>query len=179
MKSYYRVNWTFLFAVLSAFGFSDKCVTLFKGIVSCCQFSILVNSETCGFITAKQGLRQGDPLSPAIFILMNEWFSRGINDLIQKNPSMFYHIPKGLCISHLAYVDDCILICNGKKTNLEMLKMCLLKYESVSGQKINVIKSGFIAEKLANSGQIASCLGFYSMLFPFNYLGAPICKGKK
>lgn len=61
-----------------------------------------------------------------------------------------------------------------------MLKLCafLLNYEKQTGQKINLSKSGFIAGKRANSPVISQSLQISELTFPFQYLGAPISKGR-
>lgn len=156
--------------MLQAFGFSEQSIGLIKRIVSKCYFSILVDGEAYGFITATQGLRQGDQLSPALFILMNEVFSRGINVLFERNPSMYFHIPRSLEVSHLAYADDCILFCNGKKTNLQQLNKFLSNYEDSTEQKISLNNSGFVAGKATDSDAISLLLGIPSMSFLFTYL---------
>lgn len=110
---------------------------------------------------------------------MNDFLSRGLNDLFLKNPTMYFHIPKCLHVTHLDYADDCIIFCNGKFNNLRKLKLYLEQYETISGQKVNLQKSGFIAVKDANVNNIISSLVMSPMSFPFTYIGAPICKGRK
>ena len=179
MKAYDRVNWDFLVHVLSSFGFNSGFTHLLMRIVSACQYSLLINGEVCGFIHATQGLRQGDPLSPALFILMNEYLSRSLNSLFERNPQMFFKVPKGLPVSHLDYADDCIIFCNGGAGNLTKLKVFLTEYENQTGQKVNLSKSGFLPGKRANVGTIGNILGMQAMSFPFIYLGAPIVKGRQ
>lgn len=163
--------------MLVSCGFHSQWIQWIMCIVSSCQYSILVNGAPCGFILAKMGLRQGDPLSPALFVLMNEYLSTALNPLFNANPAMHYKVSKGMHISHLAYADDCIVFCNGSLESLEKLKSYLLKYESQTGQKINMNKSVCLPGKRANFEVISSTLDMPLMTFPFTYLGAPISKG--
>ena len=79
---------------------------------------------------------------------------------------LFYHIPKGLQISHLAYADDCVIFCNGTKDSVLKIKHFLKHYESCSGHKINLEKSAFLSGKRANLNVLTECLGMAKMDFP-------------
>ena len=124
-------------------------------------------------------LRQGDPLSPSLFILMAEYLSRGIINLYQKNPCMYYK-NKGLFpLSHLSYADDCIIFCNGQKKSIETLMNFLKAYESVSGQRINDNKNIFLPGQNVNSMEIRRQSGYDQGSLPLQYLGIPLYIGKK
>lgn len=73
MKAYDRVHWSFLSTVLTSFGFDSNWIQLVMSIVSSFHYSLLINGESCGFIKSNKGLRQGDPPSPALFVLMSEF----------------------------------------------------------------------------------------------------------
>lgn len=78
-KAYDKVNWRFLFKTLEAFGFSSSWVNwIFRWIV-CPRFSILINDTTHELFGASRGLRQWDPLSPFLFILMAEALGQAIS----------------------------------------------------------------------------------------------------
>lgn len=106
-----------------------------------CHFGIIVNGVAKGFIHSEHGLRQGDPLSLALFVLAGEYLSRGLNDLFKKNPSLYFDTKKGLQVSHLAYADDLILFTKGSKDGLKKIMNLFRHYEAVSGQKVNLTKS--------------------------------------
>lgn len=147
-------------------------------IVSQCYYSLLLNGNSVGFIKANKGLRQGDPLFPALFILMSEYLSKSLNVLFENNPQMYYCVPRGIAISHLSYAHDCIVFCNGSILNVLKLQIFLMTYERETGQRINLSKSGVLAGKRANFALIIETLNMSSMTFPFSYLGAPIFKGR-
>ncbi|KAL6570158.1 hypothetical protein OROMI_014672 [Orobanche minor] len=178
-KAYDRINWNFIFQVMTRFGFSAAWVNFIKSCVSNCWFSILVNGQSAGFFKSDRGIRQGDPLSPLIFAIAADYFSRSIDKMFDRNPTMFYKIKKKVKITHLAYADDILIFLNATKKNLHLLNNCLTHYENVSGQKVNNFKSNFIMYKptpqVANWVQRIS--GFKNATLPVMYLGVPLWKG--
>lgn len=79
--------------------------------VTSTSFSILINGSAYGYFFPKCGIRQGDPISPHIFILCLEPLIRHFN-MLATNPKSHVGIlssPRGYRISNLVFVDDCLL----------------------------------------------------------------------
>ncbi|KAK4404556.1 Retrovirus-related Pol polyprotein from type-2 retrotransposable element R2DM [Sesamum angolense] len=140
-KAYDRVNWEFHFQVLRRKGFPQCSIDLVANAVSHCWFSVLVNGEHAGFFHSTHGLRQGDPLSPALFVLAADYLMRGLDQLFAAYPTMYYQALGWIRVSHLAYADDLMIFTTMCRWNMELLRDFLRAYERVSGQLINGMKS--------------------------------------
>ncbi|KAL0411073.1 UNVERIFIED_CONTAM: hypothetical protein Slati_3697000 [Sesamum latifolium] len=143
-KAYDRVSWEFLYQVLRHKGFPKRWINLEANTVSNCWFLVLVNGEHAGFFHSTGGLQQGDPLSPALFILAADYLSRGLDRLFVAHTSMYYQTPGRIRVSHLPYADDMMIFTNICIQNMELLRDFLRAYEWISGQMINDEKSSFI-----------------------------------
>lgn len=109
-KAYDWVSWVLLISVLCAFGFGKKWIDMVLRLLLNCWFSVLVNGAAIGFFKSPRGLRQEDPLSPALFILSTEVLSRALNKLVE-NPAfkrfkVLRHCPK---VTHLSYANDILI----------------------------------------------------------------------
>ncbi|XP_012833451.1 PREDICTED: uncharacterized protein LOC105954323 [Erythranthe guttata] len=154
-------------------GFSANFVDIIRRCVSSCQFSLLINGELTGYFTSSLCLRQGDPLSPTLFVLAAEYFSRGLDALYSRCLS----IP----ISHLAYADDVMIFTSCHNIGLKKLRDFLDHYCRTSGQLISVHKSTFTVDRACSDGHlrtISRILSYPRKDLPIIYLGAPLYKGR-
>ena len=83
-KAYDMVDWRFLCKVLEAFGFSHQWINLIFKFISTPKIYVLINRTPKGFFKISRGIRQGDPLSPSLFIIMAKAFGREILDAYMK-----------------------------------------------------------------------------------------------
>ena len=83
-KAYDRVDWGFLKQTLVSFGFPPPTVNLIMRCVTASSLSILWNGDRLNSFTPSRGLRQGDPISPYLFVLCMERLSCSINQQVDK-----------------------------------------------------------------------------------------------
>ena len=118
-KAYDHVNWEALFYLLGWMGFGLKWRRWIKACITSVCFSVLVNGSPEGFFGSSRGLRQGDPLSPLLFLLIMEVLSRLLKKTEECNLFRGFHVgfvnSVGVRISHMLFADDTILFCDASR----------------------------------------------------------------
>ena len=142
-KAYDKINWKFIRKMLEAFGFSQNWVNWIMQLVSSTFFSILINGIPSEIIKPSRGIRQGDPLSPFLFILMAEGLGRSIsalreNNLIIRLQGANEGAPSH---SHHQFVDDTMLLGYPSVQEAASFKTCLDQFVQASGLEVNPQKS--------------------------------------
>ncbi|XP_075083560.1 uncharacterized protein LOC142167295 [Nicotiana tabacum] len=157
---------------------SERFISWVFGIISNNWYSVLINGKPHGFFKSTRGVKQGDPLSPALFILAAEAISRGLNALHLNLYFCGFDLPKwSPKINHLAYADDTIIFSSSCAISLRLIMEVLKDYEAASGQLINKTKSVVYIHHLTNEEvgrKVERVTGITRQNFPFTYLGCPI-----
>ena len=133
-KAYDRVEWSFLKEVMAQMGFQDRWIGLVMECITTVIYSILVNGEPNGEIKPSRGIRQGDPLSPYLFLLCSEGLDRLIQKATEKGDIQGVSICRnGPKLTHLFFADDSLLFCRANTHECEKVMDILSSYEKVSG----------------------------------------------
>eukprot|EP00253_Pinus_taeda_P018086 PITA_18086 len=177
-----RVNRSFLFRVLEAFGFSQEFINIIKACIENVWIAPMVNGRPTEFFSASRGLRQGCPLSPFLYILMADSLSRKLTQEQHRGSIPGIRIVQGAPpVNHALFADDSLLLGGASLRMAKAFKSILQKYCSVTGALISERKSAVYGW---NSDQqtidrIASELGFkgYAEWDKIKYLGLPLTMG--
>jgi len=179
-KAYDSVCWSFLHSVLSEFGFPIQFVGWVMECVASTSFSVQINGSLCGHFLGKRGLRQGDPLSPFLFVICLEYLSRMLK-LRTVDTEFNFHPKCGqLKISHLAFADDLMLMARGDPISVKILMDCLKEFAECSGLHVNVLKSCIFTAGVSNPDLelIMGLANFPKGSMPLRYLGVPLVAEK-
>jgi len=177
-KAYDRIDWLYLKEVMIKMGFASCWIRWIMMCVETVDYSVIVNNESVGPIFPGRGLRQGDPLSPYLFILCAEGLSAVIRQAERRGDihgiSICTNAP---IISHLLFADDCFLFFRAEEREAFVMKNILETYEKASGQAISLPKSEvYYSRSVSNPTQdsITSILGVRAVMGTGKYLGAAI-----
>ncbi|KAM6583826.1 hypothetical protein CsatB_010828 [Cannabis sativa] len=141
-KAYDRIEWPFLEAMLRKMGFVENWIRLIMTCVSTARYKVIHDAYEVGPICPSRGIRQGDPLSPYLFIICAE----GLSSLLYKyERNGWIHgckVANGAPrISHMLFADDSYLYCKATLQEAQRIQELLHKFESASGQQVNFAKS--------------------------------------
>lgn len=129
LKAYDRVDWMAFTRILTLFGFSDKIVKLILNCISYVNMELLLNGEIAGKIPMEQGLRQGDPMSPFLFILFSELLSHMLYKWEQEGKIHGVKLGRTApAISHLMFTDDLLLFYRADLEEVRNIRKCLKLY---------------------------------------------------
>ncbi|XP_042477704.1 uncharacterized protein LOC122059071 [Macadamia integrifolia] len=180
-KAYDTISWGFIFQVLRRFGFPEQWITWLHQILVTNRISILFNGDPVGFFGMERGLRQGDPISPMIFIIAKEVLYRGLQKLLSERKITSLQGPCGAHVpGHILFADDIFIFTNASARNVRNLHSFLNRYQEFSGQKFNLEKSKLFMGRIPidRRNQISGILGIMVCNFPTKYLGVEIFKGR-
>jgi len=146
------------------------------------SFSFIINGQPQGYVQPSRGLRQGDPISPYLFILVTE----GLIGLLQRAEANSLIKGHQVCriappISHLLFADDSIFFCKASLEQGQVIMNVLQEYENATGQQVNLSKSSVTFGKGTSQllkDQITQELQMREVAQQEKYLGLPMYMGR-
>ncbi|GJW44944.1 RNA-directed DNA polymerase, eukaryota [Tanacetum coccineum] len=175
-KAYDSVRWDYLDDVLLNFGFGDRWRGWTQSCLNSSKGSVIVNGSPTSEFLFQRGLKQGDPLSPFLFILIMESLHISFERVV--DAGLFSGIDRGTSwqLSHLFYADDAIFMGQWRDTNIDILVKVLDCFYKASGLRINMNKSKLMGISLASNvvDQAATNIGYTKLTTPFSYLDSKV-----
>ena len=178
-KAYDRLEWPFIQKCLEKLGFQSRWIQRTMECITSVSYSLLVNDEPPGLIQPTRGIRQGDPLSPYIFILCMEALSNAlIKESLEQKSGIGIKLSTSLeRIPCLLFADDCLLFCRADATTCTKLKSLLESFCAHSGQLINYHKSTLTFSTNATTSHRRLATSIFNITHSDSlgkYLGCPI-----
>jgi hypothetical protein len=147
-KAYDRVEWIYLEAIMLKLGFSSTWVALVMRLVSTVSFSVLFNGTPQEEFYPSRGIRQGDPISPYLFLLAAEGLSCLLKNSVQSSELDGLKVATSApAVNHLLFADDSLLFFKASSEGAREIKSVLNVYCNASGQRINMDKSSIFFSK--------------------------------
>lgn len=181
-KAYNRVEWNFLRDMMHKLGFATKWIDLIMECITLVSYHIKLNGDLSESFQPERGLRQGDPLSPYLFLLCAEAFSA----LLQKAERDGSIAGVRICqaapsTSHLLFDDDSLILIRATEGDAKQLQDILDLYENCSGQMINKAKSAVVFSCNTKAQQkkfVCDHLQVTKEAMSERYLGLPVHVGR-
>ncbi|XP_062013879.1 uncharacterized protein LOC133730268 [Rosa rugosa] len=182
-KAYDRMEWTFLRKVMERFGFAYIWIEMLMQCVCSVRYSFLVRGKPRGLVTPSRGLRQGDPLSPYLFLIGAEGFLA----LLQQHQALGLLPGIEICreaplVNHLLFVNDSMLYAQASLEDCYQIQDVIETYGRASGQLVNFDKSSVVFSKNVSDNmkeEVSSLLGVEVVESHEKYLGLPTYVGRK
>lgn len=168
-KAFDSVNWDSLYKIFLCHGFSTNWCDWMLDILHSGKSSIILNGVLGKWITCRNGLRQGDPLSPYLFIIVADVMPAVSHPLLDNTPCPV-----------LQYADDTLIFLRANSDGILAVKNALHDFELATGLSINFHKTTFLPVGVPSSDadNLTLLFGATVSSFPQTYLGLPLSPHK-
>ena len=175
-KAFDTISWSFIEETLRAMNYPDLFVTWIIRCITTAAFSVSVNGELEGFFTSSRGVRQGCSISPYIYVIVSNVFSKLLNKAVGDGTIGYYQKCREVNLYHLSFADDIVIFTDGTPESLRGTLRVFEDFASLSGLRINVAKSTVFAagrgkQALESEAVVA---GLSVSALPIKYLGLPL-----
>ncbi|XP_062186766.1 uncharacterized protein LOC133890399 [Phragmites australis] len=181
-KAYDRVDWSFLEEILLRLGFHRQWVQWILTCVTTVRYSVCLNGHLLAPFSPSRGLRQGDPLSPYLFLFVADGLSR-----ILQHETLSGHLQElRICqgapgVSHLLFADDSLLFFKANQEQALVVKNAILKFKRSTGQLLSNAKCSIMFGNACTDvvqKEVKEVLTVQQGGFEEKYLGLPTPQGR-
>ena len=156
-------------------GFPSKWCNWIRECIKCPSFSVLLNGTPTRYFKRNRGIRQGDPLSPFIFVMVMEFFSIYMHLASASEKIRPLKRSKQLHIPHILFAYDMLVFCRADKSSIKELNGIIKNLHLNTGLMINRDKSKvYFSRSCRNKNDLADILGVSISTIPSKYLGLPL-----
>ena len=147
-KAYDRIKWEYIEDILDEIKLPPNLRRVIMQSISTTSMNVLQNGTKTEEFKPSRGIRQGDPLSPYLFVLCMDKLSHIIEEKAKSgNQKPIKAGRKGPSITHLMFADDLLLFAEASIDQIHLISKCLEKFCLASGQKVNIQKTRILFSK--------------------------------
>ncbi|KAK4376022.1 hypothetical protein RND71_006699 [Anisodus tanguticus] len=170
------MEWEFVKEMMKALGFPSKFIAWIMQCITTPQYSIKLNGGVYESIKRRRELRQGDPVSPLLFVICMEYLSR-ILKRVGEFPGFEFHAKcRSIGLNHMYFADDMLLFCKGNYQSVMLLLRGMETFTNASGLQANAGKSNIFSANMDPQSleDICAATEYQRGNLPFRYLGVPV-----
>ncbi|XP_039041009.1 uncharacterized protein LOC120179498 [Hibiscus syriacus] len=179
-KAFDSISWKFLLAILKGLGLPKQFISWIVACVMDSRFSIVLNGSLVGFFKGGRGVRQGDPMSPYLFVIAMNILSKLLGIAASEKIFQFHSKCRKVNLTHLCFADDLLIFCKASLDSNVRVKCVLERFYEISGLRLNASKTEIFIDGV-NGNQKAlvhEVTGFKIGCLPVRYLGVPLVPRK-
>jgi hypothetical protein len=180
-KAYDRVEWSFLDRMLIRLGFDRGFVDLLMACVNSVKYRVRYNDQETEEFIPTRGLRQGDPLSPYLFLICAEGLSSALAHREEVRDIEGVRVCRNApSVSHLLFADDSLILMKANMINATSLRHVLDQYCASLGQLVSEAKYSIFFSpnvEVEVRAQIYAELNIMTKAISDRYLGLPSMVG--
>ncbi|XP_048599540.1 uncharacterized protein LOC125579745 [Brassica napus] len=176
VKAFDTISWTFVLNCLSGIGVPPSYIRLVEASITTTSFTVGYNGQVHGYFKGKRGLRQGDPLSPYLFVIAMNCLSMFLDKGAEEGRFSYHDKCAPTKLMHLCFSSDLLIFTDGAEISVKGVLEILEQFKSKSGLAVSIQKTAFYSSGLSSHeiNMISSSTGLTHGSLPICYLGVPL-----
>uniref|UniRef100_A0A803Q614 Reverse transcriptase domain-containing protein n=1 Tax=Cannabis sativa TaxID=3483 RepID=A0A803Q614_CANSA len=172
-KAYDMVDWEFVEDLLRVLCFPSWFISWIMTCLKGTNYHPRLNERIQGSFKGKKGLRQGDPMSPLLFVLIMDYLTRLLRQSSKEKGFGFHRLCKNLRLMNLCFADDLVIFCKGNLNSIRLTQDAFERFCNDTGLSANTLKShiyfGGVRDEIKS--KILNIVKIEEGGFPLKYLG--------